>query len=894
MSEENKISWPGWETGKLLGRGSFGAVYEIQRNVFDDVEKAALKVISIPQNESDLDEMYSDGYDEESITSTFQSHLKSIVAEYSLMRKMNGCSNIVSCDDIRYVQHDDGIGWDIFIKMELLTPLTKALPAEIPEEMVVKIAKDLCAALELCKKHEIVHRDIKPQNIFVSDNGDYKLGDFGIAKTVEKTMGGTKIGTYKYMAPEVYNNQPYGSAADIYSLGLVLYWLLNERRMPFLPLPPAKLKAGMDEEARARRLSGEQIPAPAHGSEELKAIVLKACAYDVKDRYTSAHEMLEALNALGGVAPVVLPIVESAQSEPDSVGEMDGTVTVGPVWIKKEEAQSDLTEDGTQGPVFAPRGESSSTSATDPKTKYQIRFLDNDGNLLASKTYKPGQHVYAPDVQPKKIDGVKCKFQCWEPEFSDIAKGSVDYKAVYEVPAAAAVPVRKQKKGILIGIAAVACALLLVCGIPAILDATKNPPVNDSGSAGNSGNTGNTGNSGSSTENKYPQQLQWSGWSETLPSYVSEANYLIEKQTLYRSRELETTSSTTSSTMSGWEHYDTVSGNGGFGNWSDWSATAVSATNTRQVETQTRYRYRTKQTTTSSSSTKSGWTLYDTTYAWGDYGSWSSWSTSAVSSSTSRKVESKTQYRYRSITTSNQYSSWGSWSAWQDDAVSATDLKSVETRTGYYYSYFVCSNCGAHMHGYGTCYSWAGGCGKATVYQSSYRAVRSGTPYSSSADFYGTGVRYINDSAYGRVFAYTSSSSPYYVSPITQYRYRTRTVSQVKNYGNWSSWSDTAVSSSSSRQVETRKVYRYCDRSQVATYHFYKWGDWSSWSTTAASATSNKQVETSKFYRYREQVKTTTYYFRRWKSWSGYSTAQVSPSSTVQVETKDQYRFKSK
>ena len=87
-------------------------------------------------------------------------------------------------------------------------------------------------------------------------------------------MGGTKIGTYKFMAPEVYNNQPYGMAADIYSLGLVLYWMLNERRMPFLPLPPEKINTSMEEQARLRRFRGESLPAPAHGSENLKKIVL--------------------------------------------------------------------------------------------------------------------------------------------------------------------------------------------------------------------------------------------------------------------------------------------------------------------------------------------------------------------------------------------------------------------------------------------------------------------------------------------------------------------------------------------------------------------------------------------------------------------------------------------
>ena len=232
-------TWPGWETVRLIGRGSFGAVYEIERDMLGEKEKAALKVITIPQSSSDIDELYGEGYDDESITSTFKAYLKSIVSEYSLMRKMNGSANVVNCDDVRYIQHDDGFGWDIFIKMELLTPLTKSLGKNVTDEQVARIGSDICKALILCKKHNIIHRDIKPANIFVSENGDYKLGDFGIAKTVEKTSGGTKIGTYEYMAPEVYHDQPYGSTVDIYSLGMVLNWLLNERRTPFLPMPPA-------------------------------------------------------------------------------------------------------------------------------------------------------------------------------------------------------------------------------------------------------------------------------------------------------------------------------------------------------------------------------------------------------------------------------------------------------------------------------------------------------------------------------------------------------------------------------------------------------------------------------------------------------------------------------
>lgn len=293
--------YPGWETVRKIGSGSFGAVYEIARTLPNGkTEKAALKVITIPQNEGDVEELYSSGYDDASITAHFKSYLADIVNEYSLMAEIKGHTNVVYCDDIRYIQHDDGFGWDIFIKMELLTPLIKVKEPGAVEDTVKKLGADICSALVLCREKNIVHRDIKPQNIFVSEHGDYKLGDFGIAKTVEKTTGGTKIGTYGYMAPEVYNNQPYGATADIYSLGLVMYWLLNEHRLPFLPMPPKVPTSTENEQARLRRFRGEPLPAPKNGSTELKRIVLKACAYDQKERYHTADEMLADLNALEG------------------------------------------------------------------------------------------------------------------------------------------------------------------------------------------------------------------------------------------------------------------------------------------------------------------------------------------------------------------------------------------------------------------------------------------------------------------------------------------------------------------------------------------------------------------------------------------------------------------
>ncbi len=104
--------WPGWETVRLIGRGSFAAVYEIRREVFGTEERAALKLISIPQDETELTELVNDGYGREGMAALYRDHLESIVSEYSLMRKLNGNSNVVNCDDIRTVPHADGVAVD--------------------------------------------------------------------------------------------------------------------------------------------------------------------------------------------------------------------------------------------------------------------------------------------------------------------------------------------------------------------------------------------------------------------------------------------------------------------------------------------------------------------------------------------------------------------------------------------------------------------------------------------------------------------------------------------------------------------------------------------------------------------------------------------------------------
>jgi len=163
----------------------------------------------------------------------------------------------------------------------------------------------------------LIHRDIKPQNIFINAGGHYKLGDFGISRKLEKTSSGlSKKGTYPYMAPEVYMGKEYNSNVDIYSLGMLMYRLLNGNRLPFLPLAPNPIRHDDTERALIRRMSGEEIPAPAFASKELSEIILKMCAYKKENRYKTASEvkydLLQSLDPSQAVIPIMASISTSS------------------------------------------------------------------------------------------------------------------------------------------------------------------------------------------------------------------------------------------------------------------------------------------------------------------------------------------------------------------------------------------------------------------------------------------------------------------------------------------------------------------------------------------------------------------------------------------------------
>ena len=418
-----------WHAESFIGAGSFGRVYKIYREEFGERFYSALKYISIPAESSDIMQLRMDGMDDRSISTYYTELTKGITAETRLMNKLRGNTNIVSFEDSKVSQKPDGMGYDIFIRMELLTGLPlRMVSSPLSAEETVKLGVDICNALIICKQHGIIHRDIKPDNIFISETGDYKLGDFGIARQLEKTATFmSKKGTYNYMAPEVYKGEKYGATCDLYSLGIVMYRLLNKGRLPFMPPSPQVITPDDRENAIVRRMKGESIPAPCDADEELAAIVLKACAFDPKDRFASAKEMKDALKRYGqkdhGIVPT-LPVSDFDRVNDDA--------------------------DETQG-VFGKSGDSQVPCETDPNV--------TSGMFAAPVKEANKSEDNADPEKTHRVFGVAAAITAVEPSAKEVIEDTPEIETESGDEHAERKP-KKKRTGLIIGIAAAAVGVV--------------------------------------------------------------------------------------------------------------------------------------------------------------------------------------------------------------------------------------------------------------------------------------------------------------------------------------------------------------------------------------------------------------------------------------------------
>ena len=157
----------------------------------------------------------------------------------------------------------------------------------------IEIAKQVCEGLAEAHRLGVIHRDLKPQNIMIDQDGNAKIMDFGIARFVDTdrmTGSGVMIGTPEYMSPEQAELKDVDKRADIYSLGIILYEMVSGR-VPFDGETPLSIAMKhKTEKAKNVREWNPQV------SGELAAVISKCMEKPAADRFQSAKELMDELN----------------------------------------------------------------------------------------------------------------------------------------------------------------------------------------------------------------------------------------------------------------------------------------------------------------------------------------------------------------------------------------------------------------------------------------------------------------------------------------------------------------------------------------------------------------------------------------------------------------------
>jgi eukaryotic-like serine/threonine-protein kinase len=205
-----------------------------------------------------------------------------------------------------------------FIVMEFVNgrTLKEVLAQEqrIQPRRALEMIADICAALEFSHRHGIIHRDIKPGNVMVTQNGQVKVMDFGIARALASgattmTQTSAVIGTAQYLSPEQARGESVDARSDVYAAGCVLFELLVGHP-PFVGDSPVSVAyQHVREDPRAPSEINREV------SPDIDAIVLKALAKNPLNRYQSAQEMrADALRAVSGRPVLATPVMSEAET----------------------------------------------------------------------------------------------------------------------------------------------------------------------------------------------------------------------------------------------------------------------------------------------------------------------------------------------------------------------------------------------------------------------------------------------------------------------------------------------------------------------------------------------------------------------------------------------------
>ena len=343
----------------------------------DSEKRYIVKKISLPASQVQASALLLTGVcrDEQAVEEYYKELALGICEEARTLDRLAGQRGFVSCQSYQMQPMDSGVGYEVWLLSRCRQTLERNLQrGPMTHLSAVNLGIDLCAALSLCREAGWIYADLKPENIFLLGDQEFRIGDLGFLP-LDTLDYASLPDRYRsiYTAPEVtdaYSN--LNGTLDTYALGLVLYQIYNGGALPFA-----------DGEERKQWLedlaAGTPIAPPAGADEEMARIICKAIALNPADRWQTPSEMGHALigymkRSGAEETPIVLrpreitaPDEAAAPPEPEAVPAETGTAPeteAAPEAPAAEEAPA-----GEEAPIPVEEAPAENTPAPKPKTK---------------------------------------------------------------------------------------------------------------------------------------------------------------------------------------------------------------------------------------------------------------------------------------------------------------------------------------------------------------------------------------------------------------------------------------------------------------------------------------------------------------------------------------------
>ena len=382
--------------------------------------KYIVKIISVPSSQRQLDALLLTGAykDAGDAMEYFKERADGVVEEAEFLRKLSKLEGFLPYEDWQVVPMEgNDLGYDVYLLSPYRLSLEKYMRRNLMTHLnAVNLGLDLCAAAAICRSSGRMYVDIKPTNIFISEDKEYRLGDLGFMK-LDALKFNSMPSKYvsRYTAPEVLDPMAtVNESVDVYAIGLVLYQIYNNGELPY-----------------GGNAVAEVFPAPVNADYEMAEILAKACAPDPKDRWKDPIEMGQALvdymqrNTVNDT-PIAPPIARIVPEETPAVTEDVPVQEESPVQETEEIHEElafmeDMVTDDT-----APGGEDADSDET--VTDEVSSMLAQADDLITDEEDEPAAEEIAEPILSQEtvrvpagvLSGAEVEAPAAEPEEADI------------------------------------------------------------------------------------------------------------------------------------------------------------------------------------------------------------------------------------------------------------------------------------------------------------------------------------------------------------------------------------------------------------------------------------------------------------------------------------------